>query len=261
MAVGKQNRNKSAGKKGSKKKVIEPMSRKEWYDVVAPTNFKNRQFTKAICNKTIGTKISADNLRGRVYEGNLADLDETTGKDQPFKKVKFMVEEVQGRNLLTSFHGLELTTDKLRALVRKWCTTIETQIEARTQDGYTVRVFIIAFTTRQKNQLSKNCYANQRLIKWLRHRMTTMVQKRFVRSTLDQAVTLLKDDIMTDSLAKRCNPILPIRDVKITKVKVTRRPKFDAQRLLDSHGAIPESKEGVKVEEAVEEVVVAEKKE
>jgi small subunit ribosomal protein S3Ae len=251
MAVGKQSRNKSV-KKGGKKKVIEPMARKEWYDVLAPDNFKNRQFSKAICNKTIGIKVAADNLRGRVYEGNLADLDDTTGKDQPFKKMKFLVEEVQGRNLLTSFHGLELTTDKLRSLVRKWCTTVEAQIEAKTQDGYVVRLFVIAFTTRQKNQLSKNCYANQRLIKWLRHRMATMVQKRFARSTLDQAVTLLKDDIMSDQLTKRCNPILPIRDVKFIKVKVIRRPKFDAQRLLDSHGTIPVSHEGEKVEEAEE---------
>ena len=251
MAVGKQQRNKSA-KKGGKKKVIESMSRKEWYDVVAPSIFKNRQFCKAICNKTIGIKIAADNLRGRVYEGNLADMDESAGKDQPFKKMKFLVEEVQGRNLLTSFHGLELTTDKLRSLIRKWCTTVETVIEARTADGYTVRLFVIAFTARQKNQLSKNCYATQRLIKWLRHRMATMVQKRFAKCTLDQAVCLLKDDIMSDSLTKRCNPILPIRDVKFTKVKVIRRPKFDAQRLLDSHGSIPVSHEGEKVEEAEE---------
>jgi len=259
MAIGKNKRVSKGGKRGSKKKVIEPMSRKEWYDVVVPKNFKTsgRQFTKAICNKTIGIKIAADNLKGRVYEGNLADLEGTSGKDQPYKKLKFLVEDVQGRNLLTSFHSMELTTDKLRSLVRKWCTTIEAVIEAKTADGYTLRLFAIAFTSRQKNQLSKNCYANQRLVKWVRSRMTDMVQKKFAKSTLDQVVTLLKDDVLSDAVSKRCNPILPIRDVKFFKVKVTRRPKYEAQRLLDCHGEIPVSKEGEKVEEVVEVAVAA----
>eukprot|EP01084_Bolivina_argentea_P130417 230227_1 len=243
MAVGKNKRVSKGGKRG-KKKVVEPMARKEWYDVCAPTTFQTRQFTKTICNKTIGIKIAADNLRGRVYEGNLADLDQATSKDQPFRKVKFVVEEVQGRNLLTQFHGMDMTADRIRSLVRKWCTTIEAAVDAKTADGYFVRVFVIAFTARQNNQLSKNCYAKTRLIKWVRHRMTSMIQKRFLKSDINQVVTLLTKDILADSLMKRCNPIIPLRDVKIRKVKVLRTPKFDGQRLLDAHGEIPSSIEG-----------------
>jgi small subunit ribosomal protein S3Ae len=250
MAVGKQ---KKGGKRG-KKKAVECMARKEWYDVVAPTNFKTRQFTKTICNKTIGIKLSSDNLKGRVYTANLADLDQATGKDQPFRNVKFSVQEIQGRNLLTQFHGMNLTADKLRSLVRKWCTQIEAVIEAKTADGYTLRLFVMAFTIKQANQLSKNCYAKARLVKWTRLRMTKMVQKRFAKIDLNQAVTLLTQDILADSLFKRCNPIVPLRDVKIFKAKVIRTPKFDAQKLLDSHGILPVSHEGEtkEVEEAVE---------
>ena len=40
MAVGK-NSNK-AGKKGGKKKAVDPFSRKEWYDIRAPSMFTNR---------------------------------------------------------------------------------------------------------------------------------------------------------------------------------------------------------------------------
>lgn len=253
MAVGKQKKGGKGGKRG-KKKVIEPMSRKEWYDVVAPSNFKSRQFAKAICNKTIGIKLASDNLIGRVYEANHSDLDQVAGKDQPFRNIKFAIEEVQGRNLLTRFHALNLTTDKIRSLLRKWCTLIESVIEAKTQDGYVLRLFIMAFTKKQSNQLSKNCYAKTRLVKWVRFRMTNMVQKRIEKSTLDQVVTLLKEDVLSDSLMTRCNTILPLRDVKIYKVKVTRTPKFDGQKLLDSQGAVPVSHEGEAkaVEEAVE---------
>lgn len=253
MAVGKQKKGGKGGKRG-KKKAVEPMARKEWYDVVAPSNFKTRQFAKAICNKTIGTKLSSDNLMGRVYTANLSDLDQVSGKDQPFRNVKFTVEEIQGRNLLTRFHGMNLTTDKVRSLLRKWCTQVESIVEAKTADGYVLRLFIMAFTVKQANQLSKNCYAKTRLIKWVRLRMTNMIKKRLEKCDINQAVTLLTQDILSDALFKRCNPIVPLRDVKIFKVKVIRTPKFDAQKLLDSHGTVPVSHEGEAkaVEEAVE---------
>jgi small subunit ribosomal protein S3Ae len=243
MAVGKNKRVSKGGKKG-KKKVIEPMSRKEWYDVVTPSNFTNRQFTKTLCNKTMGTKIAADFLRGRVYEGNLADINNASGKDEPFRKVKFVVEDVQGRNLLTRFHGLDTTADKTRSLIQKWGTLLENVIEARTSDGYTLRLFTMAFTKKQKNQLSKNSYSKTRLEKWVRLRMTNITKNLFAKLDLNGAVTQITRDVLVERLAKRCNPIVPLRDIRIRKVKVVRTPKQDTQRLLDSHGEVPESIEG-----------------
>ena len=48
---------------------------------------------------------------------SLADLqdDEVT-----YRKFRLMVEDVQGKQCLTNFHGLDMTTDKLRSLVKKW---------------------------------------------------------------------------------------------------------------------------------------------
>lgn len=259
MAVGKNKRISKGGKKGAKKKAIESMARKEWYDVVAPSNFKARQFAKTICNKTQGTKLAADNLRGRVYECNLADLTEANVKDQPYRKYKFVVNEVQGRNLLTQFHGMDTTADKLRSMLRKWCTMIESVVEAKTADGYTLRLFSVAFTMKQANQLSKNCYAKGHLVKWVRARLTKIIQKRLLKCDINQAVTLLKEDILSDAVFRRCNPIVPLRDVKIVKVKVIRTPKFDGQKLLDAHGTIPISHEADArvVEEAAPAAAVA----
>ena len=52
-----------------------------------------------------------------MFEVSLADLqdDEVT-----YRKFKLMVEDVQGKQCLTNFHGLDMTTDKLRSLVKKW---------------------------------------------------------------------------------------------------------------------------------------------
>jgi len=178
-----------------------------------------------------------------VYEANLADLDQATTKDQPYKKMKLQVAEVQGRNLLTTFHSLGTTTDKLRSLFRKWCTMIDTVVDAQTKDGHTLRLFVMAFTSRQRGQLSKNCYAPGKLEAWVRLRITNLTKKRISSVTLNRAVSLLAHDILSDSLLERCNPIVPLRDLKIYKAKVIRSPKLDVAKVLEVHGKVPDSNE------------------
>ena len=52
-----------------------------------------------------------------MFEVSLADLQ---NDEVAFRKFKLIVEEVQGKNCLTNFHGMNMTTDKLRSLVKKW---------------------------------------------------------------------------------------------------------------------------------------------
>ena len=65
---------KLTGKKGAKKKVIDPFTRKDWYDIKAPSMFKVRDVGKTLVNRTQGTKLASDGLKTRVYEVSLADL-------------------------------------------------------------------------------------------------------------------------------------------------------------------------------------------
>ena len=66
------------GKKGVKKKIIDPFTRKDWYDIKAPSVFKVRDVGKTLVNRTAGTKLASDGLKGRVYEVSLADLQNET---------------------------------------------------------------------------------------------------------------------------------------------------------------------------------------
>lgn len=92
-------------------------------------------------------ELAVDSLRGRVYEVNLADLN--LDEDQGFRKIKLQCEEIQGRSCLTDFHGMNITRDKLCSLIRKWHSLIEAFVDVQTVDGYTLRMFCIAFTERR----------------------------------------------------------------------------------------------------------------
>lgn len=102
-------------------------------------------------------------MRGRVFEVNLADLN---GGDeaQAYRKIRLIAEDVQGTNVLTNFHGMDLTRDKLNSLIKKWQTLIEAHVDVRTTDGYTLRIFAIAFTKKVAPD-SKDKDSERRLVK------------------------------------------------------------------------------------------------
>jgi small subunit ribosomal protein S3Ae len=80
---------------------IDPFSKKDWYDIKAPSTFNQRSLGKTLVTRTQGTTIASDGLKGRVFEVSLADLQQD--EDQAFRKIKLRAEDVQGRNVLTNF--------------------------------------------------------------------------------------------------------------------------------------------------------------
>jgi len=94
MTAGKNPRN--FKKKGQKKKVYHPFSKKEWYNVHVPSVFDVRVPTITPCNKTAGQKLASDSLKGRVFEISLADLQGKNSSESYWRKMKVQVEEVKG---------------------------------------------------------------------------------------------------------------------------------------------------------------------
>lgn len=105
------------------------------------------------------TEIASEGLKFRVFEVSLADLQDDNDAERSFRKFRLIAEDVQGRNVLTNFHGMDLTTDKLRSMVKKWQTLIEANVDVKTTDGYLLRVFCIGFTNKDQMSTRKTCYA------------------------------------------------------------------------------------------------------
>jgi len=234
MAVGK---NKKLGKarKGVRKKVSDPFSKKEWYDVRAPAVFPTKTIGKTIVTKTTGTKVARDGLMGRLFEVSLGDL-KPDGEDEAFRKFLLKVEEVNGMNCLTQFHGMDLTTDKLRSLVRKWQTLIEAHADVKTTDGYSLRIFCIGFTKRRNNQNRKTSYAQSSQVRQIRKKMIDIMNKEAAAVDLNGLVEKLISEIIGKEIEKHTQSIYPLQNVLIRKVKVLRSPKVDVSKLMEMHG-------------------------
>lgn len=88
-------------------------------------------------------EIASEGLKGRIFEVNLADL--SSNEDNSYRKIKLRAEDIVGKNILTNFYGMDLTTEKYRSLVRKWQSLIETNVDVKTTDGYYLRyVYILS---------------------------------------------------------------------------------------------------------------------
>merc|ERR1719261_647173 len=233
MAVGKNKRLTKGGKKGGKKKAGDPFLKKEWYDLKAPSMFSVRSAGKTLVSKTQGTKIASDGLKGRVMEVNLADLN--NDEDQAYKKIRLCVEDVQGRNCLTDFHGMSLTRDKECSLIKKWATLLEAVVDVKTTDGYMVRIFALGFTKRRPDQVKTNCYAQTAQIKKIRKKMCEIIQAEASGGQLRDLVKKLIPESIGREIEKQCEGIFPLKDVHIRKVKVLKKPKFDITKFMELH--------------------------
>jgi small subunit ribosomal protein S3Ae len=253
MAVGK-NKRLSKGKKGLKKKAQDPFARKDWYGIKAPAPFNIRDVGKTLVNRTTGLKNANDALKGRIFEVSLADLQKD--EDHAFRKVKLRVDEVQGKNCLTNFHGLDFTSDKLRSLVRKWQTLIEANVTVKTTDDYLLRLFAIAFTKRRPNQIKKTTYAATSQIRAIRRKMTEIIQREAASCTLTQLTSKLIPEVIGREIEKATQGIYPLQNVHIRKVKLLKSPKFDLGALMALHGESGTDDQGQKVEREFKETVL-----
>jgi small subunit ribosomal protein S3Ae len=203
----------------------------------------------------------------------LADLQKD--EDHAFRKIKLRVDEVQGKNCLTNFHGLDFTSDKLRSLVRKWQSLIEANVTVKTTDDYLLRLFAIAFTKRRPNQIKKTTYAASSQIRAIRKKMTEIIQREATSCTLTQLTAKLIPEVIGREIEKATQGIYPLQNVRICKVllgrfllttsqvhirkvKLLKAPKFDLGALLNLHGESNTDESGQKVEREFKEKVLDE---
>jgi small subunit ribosomal protein S3Ae len=241
MAYGKNKGLAKGGKKGQKKKQLDPFMRKVWYDMKAPSYFNGKRggkVAKTCVTKTTGTKIETDGLKGRVGEFNLSDLkDEGDGvrDESNHKKIKLEVQEIQGKSCLTDFHGMSITRDRMCYLIKKRHSLIDVVADVKTTDGFTVRMFAMAFTKKNDGQVKCYTYAQTAQIKKMRKRMIQVMQSEAAKGQLSDLVKGLVVEKFENAMKAATQRIFPLDPLCIHKVKVVKKPKMHIVKLMEIH--------------------------
>jgi len=164
---------------------------------------------------------------------SLADLN--NNESEAWRTIRLKVEDVQGKNCLTNFFGMDLTTDKLKLHVKKWQTLIEAHVDVKTLDGYGIRIFAIAFT-KNVSPVKKTAYAKTSKVRLIRKRMMDIMTKEATSVDLKDLVKQFIPDTIAARIERECQGIYPLSNVFIRKAKVTKAPKLDPAKLLEIHG-------------------------
>jgi small subunit ribosomal protein S3Ae len=208
--------------------------KKEWWTVRAPGLFQERNFTISPVNVTAGERLSSDNMKGRVYTVSLGDLNHTA----PHKKMKLIVDEEQEKGnkvALTNFYGLDTTRDHLCSLIKKWHSLIECFVDAKTSDGFLLRLFVTCSTRKAQRQQRATSYAQVSQVKQIRKIMHSTVLREVKKATLRELVPKLMTDTISQEITKKASTIYPVQNCIIRKVKSVKRPRFDMTQLLNMH--------------------------
>eukprot|EP00180_Rhodochaete_pulchella_P003291 Plantae.Rhodophyta-Rhodochaete_pulchella.ctg5483.p2 GENE.Plantae.Rhodophyta-Rhodochaete_pulchella.ctg5483~~Plantae.Rhodophyta-Rhodochaete_pulchella.ctg5483.p2 ORF type:complete len:239 (+),score=43.62 Plantae.Rhodophyta-Rhodochaete_pulchella.ctg5483:103-819(+) len=209
--------------------------------------FSVRNVGKTLVSRTQGTKIASEGLKGRVYEVSLADLNKDEGLAH--RLIYLKCDEVQGKNCLTNFYGMDFTRDKLCGLVRKWQSLIEAHADVKTTDGYTLRLFCIAFTKRRPGQVCKTTYAQSAQVRQIRKKMVEQMTREASSCDLKELVLKFIPEVIGKEIEKACDGIYPLQHCCIRKVKLLKAPRFDISKLMELHGEGAGHEDvGVKVE-------------
>lgn len=131
---------------------------------------------------------------------------------------------------------MSFTSDKLRALVRKWQTLIEAHVDVKTTDGYLIRLFAIAFTRRRQSQVRKTTYAQTSQVREIRKKMFEIMTREATSCDLKELVQKFVPEAIGREIEKATRGIYPLQNVYIHKAKILKAPKFDLSKLLELHG-------------------------
>jgi small subunit ribosomal protein S3Ae len=232
MTQGKNPRN--FKKKGQRKKVQHPFAKKNWYTVLAPSVFETREACLTPVTKSAGGRKESNRLKGRVFEISLADL-KTDMPEMSWRKIQLQVEAIEGSKCYTSFYGMSMTRDRLCHIVKKWQSTIESFVDVKTQDGYFLRIFALAFTQRRKTQLKATCYASSCQKAKIRKKMREIIVEEAKSCNLKQVAGKFVDRIIEQRIGKECNKIFPLQNIYLKRVKMLKKPRFDFSRLMDMY--------------------------
>jgi small subunit ribosomal protein S3Ae len=231
MAKGK---NKKLGRKGRNKKGDKhAFLKKEWHKLISPTDLKGTKMVGWTCvNKTQGTKISTDYLKGRVGEITVTDISNNGVRNDLSRKIRIFVEEVKDGSCYTSFYGYDTARETIDHMIQKRKSLIDIYTDVRTTDNYIFRIFLTSFSQRAREQLRINSYCKSSTIRLLRKKTVQWLQNQVKTMTAEQFSNSVVDQELQKNLRGVMRKVYPNLYTLVRKVKLIRKGESDRKNFL-----------------------------
>lgn len=184
------------------KRVRDKWRGKGWYMVLSPPYFGSVELGSVPAEEP-------EKLIGRVVDSTLYDI--TNDFAHQYLKMRFQINEVDGKTAKTMFKGHEYSRDYLRSLVRRRTTKVDGLFGVTTKDGLTLRVAVSAFT------LSRIKTSQERVLRAI---MDRIIREKAAALTMDQFAQEMVLGKIASDIYNEAKKIAPLRHVGIRGSKV-----------------------------------------
>lgn len=182
--------------------VTKKSKAKEWYSIIAPNLFNNKELGKAMVTEP-------EQLMGRRINVSLLELMNNYNKF--YVKFIFKVTKIDGTNANVEFAGSEVMRDYISRMVLKRIRRIDTVQDLVTKDGRKIRVKGIAIISKKvKSTIEKT----------IRNQISEMLKKEVTETNFDDFVMMLTTDELKNIVLHEARKIYPVRNFEIRKTEV-----------------------------------------
>lgn len=180
--------------------------KKQWYDIMAP---------KAFDERVVGETLSGDpkTLNGRTIHVSLLEISRDFAKF--YIKLAFRIDRVEGNKAYTKFVGHDCLRERIYRMVQRRSRRVDVVQDAKTTDGYTLRVKTIFVILRRANTSVKNA---------ARDRAREVIGKIVAEKTLNDMIGMIISGELAAIVKKECHVISPVGNVEIRKSEVLAEP-------------------------------------
>jgi len=175
---------------------------KEWYSIIAPKVFDNRELGKAMVTEP-------EQLVGRKISVGLLELMNNFNKF--YVKFVFRVIKVEGTTAHAEFAGSEVLRDYVSRMVLKRIRRIDTVQNLETKDGRKIRVKGIAIISKK---------VKSTIEKIIRSQIKDSLAKTVSEITFDDFIMMLTTDEIKNEVLHEARRIYPVRNFEIRKTEV-----------------------------------------
>ncbi|KAM0672470.1 ribosomal 40S subunit protein S1B [Ordospora colligata] len=167
-------------------------------------------------------------MLGRRYDVNQADL--TGNNSDAHRKFLFKVGDIKGNECIGFFDGMEITSDKQKAMIKKWHSLIEAEKDIVAKDGSIFRVFAMAITKRTQNYIKKTCYTKSSEEKRIRKVMVDVITEELSGMDVQKIMKKLSNETIGKRIEELGSEIFPLQSCCVRKVKTIKSYQASANQ-------------------------------